>query len=86
MSEEELSKIFDNIDFNKDGEINYSEFLAATIKKEKVISESNMKLAFHHFDTDNSGFITPDNLLAAFKRQGKTNFTPEDVKKMIDDI
>ena len=71
MHEADLNTIFEKIDFNNDNEINYSEFLAATMNKEKVVSESNLKFAFHHFDVDNSGFITAENLQEAFKRQGR---------------
>ena len=56
------------IDFNKDGDVNYSEFLAATINKQKCITEENLKYAFHHFDIDGTGFITPANLMEVFKR------------------
>ena len=31
----------------------------------------NLVFAFHHFDTDNSGFITEKNLTEAFHREGK---------------
>jgi len=62
MTDDELNKVFEKIDFNADGEINYSEFLAATIKKEKVLSQKNLELAFHHYDVDNTKFITPQNL------------------------
>lgn len=71
MHEADLNAIFEKIDFNNDNEINYSEFLAATMNKEKVVSEANLNFAFHHFDVDNSGFITAQNLQEAFKRQGR---------------
>lgn len=71
MNNEELNQLFYNIDFNHDGELNYSEFLAATVNKEKAVSDNNLKLAFHHFDVDNSGFITDENLVEAFRREGK---------------
>ena len=62
MTDSELNDIFEKIDFNADGEINYSEFLAATINKEKAVTMDNLKFAFTHFDVDNSGHITADNL------------------------
>lgn len=82
MSGEELDKIFANIDFNKDGQIDYSEFLSVTINKEKALSQSNMVLAFHHFDTDGCGHITADHLVEVFKRQGK-KLTLEEAVTMI---
>ena len=50
--------IFANLDFNNNGSLNYSEFLAATVDKKKAITKDNLQFAFHHFDTDNEGFIT----------------------------
>jgi calcium-dependent protein kinase len=85
MSEDELNEIFGRLDFNKDNEINYSEFLAATVMKSKVVTDSNLKLAFHHFDVDNSGFITAANLAEAFKRQGK-NISEDEVVEMIKEV
>jgi calcium-dependent protein kinase len=85
MTEAELNEIFGRLDFNKDNEINYSEFLAATVMKTKVVTDSNLKLAFHHFDVDNTGYITAANLAQAFKRQGK-NYSDEDVEAMIGQV
>ena len=50
MPENELNQIFERIDFNHDGEINYSEFLAVTVDRRRAITEANMTFAFHHFD------------------------------------
>ena len=71
MSEQEIDQIFERIDFNHDGEINYSEFLAVTVDRRRAITEANMTFAFHHFDIDNTGFITEANLDECFRREGK---------------
>jgi len=68
LSETEVNDIFTRLDTNCDGEINYSEFLAAAINKEKVVTNANLNFAFHHFDVDNTGYITAQNLQEAFKR------------------
>ena len=70
--------MFDNIDLNHDGEINYTEFLAVTIDRRKAMTENNLLFAFHHFDTDNSGFITCENLEECFRREGK-HLTHEEI-------
>lgn len=71
MSEEEVNQIFERIDFNHDGEINYTEFLAVTVDRRKAITDSNLTFAFHHFDISNSGYITEANLEECFRREGK---------------
>ena len=47
MSEQEIDQIFERIDFNHDGEINYSEFLAATIDVQNFLTESRLKAVFN---------------------------------------
>lgn len=85
MSEEEINQIFERIDFNGDGEINYSEFLAVTVDRRRAITEANMTFAFHHFDIDNTGFITEANLEEAFRREGK-HLTHEELTEMLSQV
>jgi calcium-dependent protein kinase len=68
---EHLEDIFKTIDFHKEGTINYSEFLAATVDKKKTLTMQNLWFAFHHFDVDNSGFITEHGLAEVFHREGR---------------
>lgn len=85
MSEEEINQIFERIDFNGDGEINYTEFLAVTVDRRRAITEANMTFAFHHFDIDNTGFITEANLEEAFRREGK-HLTHEELTEMLSQV
>jgi calcium-dependent protein kinase len=55
---DDVERIFRSLDTNGDGMINYSEFLAATVDRKKALTMQNLQFAFHHFDADNSGFIT----------------------------
>ena len=84
LSNEEMNDLFYKIDFNQDGKLNYTEFLAATVDKNKAVTQQNLKLAFHHFDVDNSGKITSENLLEVFKRQGQ-HMTKDECDKMINE-
>jgi Ca2+-binding EF-hand superfamily protein len=38
LSKDQLDKIFNSIDFDKDGIINYSDFLAATVDKHETLT------------------------------------------------
>ena len=58
MAAEDVSSIFNQIDYDHDGVINYSEFIAATMDKQKALTMQNLMFAFHHFDVDGSGYIT----------------------------
>ena len=55
-------EIFAEIDFNNDGCINFSEFLTANFKKEKLLSEKALQKTFNLLDLDGNGFITLDEL------------------------
>jgi calcium-dependent protein kinase len=43
-------------------EIQYSEFLAAMVSTQIALNDNLLQETFRRFDTDDSGFITPDNL------------------------
>lgn len=66
----EVEKIMDRIDINGNQKIDYEEFIAATIHLNKLGREELMMEAFQHFDTDNSGFITMEELTTAMKECG----------------
>jgi calcium-dependent protein kinase len=57
-AKDEIHQIIQNIDYLGNGEINYSEFLAATFQSKFKITEEHLWTVFKRFDTDNSGFIT----------------------------
>ena len=73
IPQEDLDEIFKSIDFKKNGQINYSEFLAATVDKRMALTMQNLWFAFHHFDVDNSGYITEAGLQEVFHREGRKN-------------
>jgi len=59
---EDTKAIFDAVDLDGSGRIRYTEFLAATIEAQGAISEERLAEAFDRFDTDDSGYISVDNL------------------------
>ena len=67
----EIDEIIRNADFKKDGRINYSEFLAATLESRAVLDDDVMWSAFNTFDVDSTGFITKANLTEALQRAGR---------------
>lgn len=58
----------EHLDLDKNGEINYSEFLAATIDRKYLYRDQNALAIFNHFDTKNEGKITTESLRKAFRR------------------
>lgn len=59
----ELLHILEGADTDNSGNINYTEFLAATMDATTFLRESYLKTAFKMFDTDGSGRIDASELL-----------------------
>lgn len=55
-----------SIDVDRNGTIDYNEFLAATIDKDKITSKQNLELAFKAFDRDGSGKINLNEIKCIF--------------------
>lgn len=53
-----------------DGEINYSEFLAATLDMRTFLKDSKLRAVFSMFDTENRGIINEKNMKLAFEKLG----------------
>jgi len=57
-----LIKILQAADTDGNGDINYTEFIAATMDAKTFLKESYLKTAFNMFDTDGSGKIDASEL------------------------
>uniref|UniRef100_A0A7S2FE61 non-specific serine/threonine protein kinase n=1 Tax=Octactis speculum TaxID=3111310 RepID=A0A7S2FE61_9STRA len=58
----QLEDVMDGIDLDGSRTIDYNAFIAATMSRNVFIREEYVRLAFDHFDKDNSGYITKSNL------------------------
>ena len=58
MGEDEIEKIFDAVDTDQSGYIEYTEFVVACEKSEEILQEERLNAAFKMFDKDGSGTIT----------------------------
>jgi calcium-dependent protein kinase len=64
LLKDELRQIMEGLGLEDSNEIQYSEFLAATMDMNHAIREENILRAFQHFDTDGSGSITINELVS----------------------
>lgn len=62
FTEEQLKPIFEAVDIDGSGCIRYTEFLAATMELHGAIREELLAEAFDRLDSDDSGYISADNL------------------------
>jgi len=81
FTDDDLDKIFHNLDIDKNGYIQYTEFLAATLETLGNVEENHLIEAFRQLDEDKSGYITFENLRNVL---GK-HFTKEKVDSYIEE-
>ena len=84
VTEEEVDKVVNSIDFDMNGTIEYEEFIRMCIPKEKLFTDENLENAFLLFDTEKKGIITPQEI-ADFIQSHK-NISPEIKKEIKDEI
>ena len=65
-------------DTDNSGEINYTEFLAATMSANIVMREDYLRTAFQMFDKDNSGKIDKDEIVALLTGDDLGNVVSKD--------
>eukprot|EP00344_Euplotes_crassus_P010289 CAMPEP_0197018432 /NCGR_PEP_ID=MMETSP1380-20130617/80099_1 /TAXON_ID=5936 /ORGANISM="Euplotes crassus, Strain CT5" /LENGTH=225 /DNA_ID=CAMNT_0042445651 /DNA_START=614 /DNA_END=1292 /DNA_ORIENTATION=- len=59
---EDAQAIMDSVDTNKNGAIDYNEFLAATLDAEIAKNPNKLEMAFKYFDQNSDGFIDDKEL------------------------
>jgi len=71
IPETEINAIINELDYQGNQKINYSEFIAATIKTKEILTHEKLQAIFWQFDTDRTGFITKENIVTGFKKLGR---------------
>jgi calcium-dependent protein kinase len=85
LSETEVKQLMEAADVDGNGTIDYVEFITATMHRHKLERDEHLFKAFLHFDKDNSGFITRDELKGAMKEYGMGDeMTIEDIISEVD--
>lgn len=67
----ETKELLDQMDLDGDGQIDYHEFLVATMKTKHWYTHERLALAFQRLDNDNSGYLEREEVLDALG--GKDN-------------
>ena len=82
----DIDIIFNNIDSDNNGYIEYEEFVRAAIDKEMFLNENILKFAFRYFDKDNSGEISYDEIEEVFKSSVQDGNVKESLSKIISEV
>ena len=64
--EQRVVDLMAGIDIDGNNQLDYNEFVAATLQKNTAIQEQNIRAAFEAFDTDGSGVLSVANLVDIF--------------------
>ncbi|XP_039070386.1 calcium-dependent protein kinase 15-like [Hibiscus syriacus] len=84
LNEAEVKQLMEAADVDGNGTIDYIEFISATMHRYRLERDEDLYKAFQHFDKDNSGFITMDELEVAMKEYGMCN--EANIKEIIAEV
>jgi len=62
LSDEEIDELFSKVDADGSGEIEYSEFVIATMNERELLSNNKLQTAFKMFDKDGGGTISTEEV------------------------
>lgn len=82
-AEEEVQSILNRVDSDGSGKIDYSEFIAASMDREKILTTSRLKEAFNYFDIDGNGRITLEELKEVFNKGSFSDLDDDVWKELI---
>ena len=84
INEEQINAMFQEVDLDGSGYLDYSEFVVATMNEKNLFSEKKLKAAFKMFDKDNSGFISKDEVKESLLKIQK--FSDSELNEMIGQV
>ena len=73
------------MDSNKNGFIDYTEFIAACLQTYNYLKENHLKTAFSYFDKDGSGTISKDELRQCLQNEDFT-LADDEVQKLLEEV
>ena len=81
----QIEEMFDLVDIDESGAIEFQEFLVAAMDHEKLMSAENLNAAFTAFDENGNGQINADEIMIILKKTTNPNDVNEAyIKELID--
>ena len=62
MAKEEVDRIFALVDVDHSGEIDFTEFVTATVNRGNLLQDEKLLAAFRYYDKDGSGSISCEEI------------------------
>ncbi len=85
LTNEDIENAMAIMDSNKNGFIDYTEFIAACLQTYNYLQENLLKSAFSYFDKDGSGTISKDELKHCLHNDD-FSLEDEDIEKLLEDV
>ena len=86
MSDEEVESMFNQVDTDKSGFIDYSEFVVASMNQSSLTSNERLQAAFKMFDKDNSGSISADEIREVLSFGGTNPLSKEAIDAIVKQV
>ena len=86
LKDEDYIEIFANLDINNDNYLGYEDFVRGAIDKNNLLNDKILEYAFKHFDKNNKGFITIEEIGKIFRGHIKLGDINEGLKKIIAEV
>lgn len=78
--------MFDAVDIDNSGFIDYSEFVIASINEKTLLTNEKLQAAFRMFDKDNSGTISADEIKVVLSQsKGLSESAVQEIIKQVDE-
>ncbi|KAK8615284.1 hypothetical protein V6N13_069061 [Hibiscus sabdariffa] len=84
LNEFEVKQLMEAADADGNGTIDYDEFITATMHMNRMDREDHLYRAFQHFDKDNSGYITTEELEQGLREHGMHD--GKEIKEIISEV
>jgi Ca2+-binding EF-hand superfamily protein len=83
VKEKSIDDLMSQLDAKNEGAIKFKEFQKTIDQRFSLpLASDKIKEVFVYFDSENSGFITTDKIVAVFKLVGK-KFRPDELKRIM---
>jgi len=86
MSDEEVEQMFNAVDTDKSGFIDYSEFVVAAMNESQLTTNDKLQAAFKMFDKDGSGVISPDEIKEVLSFGGTNALNQKQIEAIVKQV
>jgi len=86
MSDEEVETMFNAVDTDRSGFIDYSEFVVAAMNENQLTTNEKLQAAFKMFDKDGSGIISPEEIKDVLSFGGTNALSKEAIDAIVKQV